>query len=110
MILTIKRSEWLRGASKAPHWGKDTGKGDVVGHYLRAVGFTPDELDGVRSVEALDRERVPAWMLVTGYNEQSSDLIGIVMVNDDKTFGARVREQLLIEALKKQGVELKFVD
>ena len=124
MKFIVDRQTWMRGRST---WDGDScesmlhnwqGRRCCLGFYLKAVGFTDDEmrcgLPHELVVDPEDADLMPDWLVDVDPADMGAtdtyDCDRIVEVNDSRTLTDTEREAALKNLFAAQGIEVVFTD
>lgn len=116
--VTIPRRRWAHGPHDRQRQLCDAeGRCDVLGHIALACGYSLDNLQGLRSLDALanldGQPILPATLIErtdTGYRG-TDHAVQLATLNDsgERGFWARrVRERQLVAAAREAGIALTF--
>jgi hypothetical protein len=114
---TIDRKTWLHGEACGSYlYRRLDQKQCCLGFYLRAQGFTEDQIKGIKSpIGLMDNDRcqitdLPTWMIRPNLSHWHSEICAKLMItNDREDLSNEQREQLIIEGFAEQGIRVTFV-
>lgn len=111
---TIDRKTWLHGESDGSYLYRRLDKKQCcLGFYLRAQGFTEDQISGIK-VPLGVTDKLPTWMIrieplqcsPRGFHSESCSKL---MINNDREdLSNEQREKIIIEGFAEQGIRVIF--
>jgi hypothetical protein len=106
---TIDRKIWLHGEPNDSYlYRRLDQKQCCLGFYLRAQGFTEDQIKGSKT--PLDvTDKLPTWMIRPEPSQWHSLVCAKLMIHNDKeNVSNEQREQLIIEGFAQVGITVTF--
>jgi hypothetical protein len=112
---TIDRKTWLHGETHGSYLYRCFDqKQCCLGFYLRAQGFTENQIKGIKSPRGLTDNRcqitdLPTWMIRPWPPHYHSEICAKLMITNDRLdLSNEQRERLIIEGFAEQGIRVIF--